>query len=597
MTNLLAIARHRFIRLVIFSLLALVHGPRADAQPQSAGDSSAGAVLTSADVSRDLQLGESPDRIILRVRRHRTAFTNLDGLFAAIRATATPETAVNLEQLTLEIAASVARGGIPAPTGDVASAMSSKYGPAPAPPAKTPPPYSDERLAQARGVGRLGNVTPYQWTCDSPVPPKDPLKPHNPLPTFEFYWKTGTSLPSDINKSAIYCIELRPEFNDILFNPEFTLTALPSQGTAFDLLKDAVNALTNLPFGGSTDTKSTKEARPTCPADLPAHITSAVNAGAALQDALTQIDPGKDSNGKTIYVERSITIGRWPNIQHAYGTFEDAVATLVADLQSQHAGDCDKERVLARAIAVAVDSFGPAKKAYTALLVHASETDATVRFTTPLESTSNYDATVKPTYGGGDTNAVTKTVRFSAGHQLLTASAGILITELPARSYSSKTAPAGTNNSTTQNVLGIDYGRGPRPALAALLNFHPPVSWLDRKQFGIGLSGGPVFDVSNGKADTSRFGFFGGVSLRLGEYVYLTPGVHVGEFADFPQGFTAPGQIIPPNFGTPAGVKRYTARFAFGVTIKLRSILEAPTKAPADTAASGAKTGSAGGKP
>ena len=138
------------------------------------------------------------------------------------------------------------------------------------------------------------------------MPPKDPSKPAKPLPKFEFYWKTGTSLPSDIDKTGISCIELRPEFNDILFNPEFTLTALPPPGTAFDLLKEAVTALTNLPFGASAGgtptndkaatTKQTKNflpSKPVCPPDFPAHITSAVNAGAAFQDALKQIDPEK----------------------------------------------------------------------------------------------------------------------------------------------------------------------------------------------------------------------------------------------------------------------------------------------------------------
>ena len=83
---------------------------------------------------------------------------------------------------------------------------------------------------------------------------------------------------------------------------------------------------------------------------------------------------------------------------------------VTTDLKNEHADVCEKDSVLAPAISVTVDSFEPAKKAYAGLLVHASETDSTVRFTTPLESTSNYDATVKPTYGGGDTNAVPKTV-------------------------------------------------------------------------------------------------------------------------------------------------------------------------------------------
>jgi hypothetical protein len=322
-----------------------------------------------------------------------------------------------------------------------------------------------------------------------------------------------------------------------------------------------------------------------------------VTAGAAFQDALNQINPGKDSSGKVIYVKRSVTFGQWPTVQQAYEAFENAVAAVTTDLKNEDADVCDHATVLEPAIGVAVDAFAPAKKAYAALLVHATETDNVVRFTTPLESTSNYEATVKPTYGGGDTNAVTSTVHLSAGHQLLTASAGVLVTQLPAPSYTSKTVPSAMSGSTTQNVLGIDYGHGPRPALVALLNFHPPVYWLDRKQIGVGLSAGPVFDVSNGKADTSHFGFFAGPSIRLGEYVYLTPGIHVGEFADLPQGYIAAGQVIPPNTGTPVGTKRYTARFAFGITIKVRSILEAATKTTTSTKTQASPQSSGPSKP
>jgi hypothetical protein len=118
--------------------------------------------------------------------------------------------------------------------------------------------------------------------------------------------------------------------------------------------------------------------------------------------------------------------------------------------------------------------------------------------------------------------------------------------------------------------LRVDYGAGIRPALVALLTGNIP--HLNTKNYGLGVSGGLVFDVSNGKADTSRFGFFGGPSVRLTPWIYLTPGVHFGEFADFPQGFTHPGQVIPANTGTPTPTKRYTGRFAFSITFKIKDL-------------------------
>jgi hypothetical protein len=152
----------------------------------------------------------------------------------------------------------------------------------------------------------------------------------------------------------------------------------------------------------------------------------------------------------------------------------------------------------------------------------------------------------------------------------LSSSAGFLLTTLPARSYSSATAPNPSDPTETQNVLKVDYGSGIRPALAVLLTGNLPQ--VNKRNYGLGVSAGPVFDIANGKADTSRFGFFGGISLRLTPWIFLTPGVHVGEFADFPPGFTHAGQVIPPNTGTPTGTKRYTARFAFALTFKLKDL-------------------------
>ena len=51
--------------------------------------------------------------------------------------------------------------------------------------------------------------------------------------------------------------------------------------------------------------------------------------------------------------------------------------------------------------------------------------------------------------------------------------------------------------------------------------------------------------------------------------MYLTPGFHVGQFADFPAGFTHSGQDIPPSFTGPLTPQtRTTARFAIGITFK-----------------------------
>jgi hypothetical protein len=183
-----------------------------------------------------------------------------------------------------------------------------------------------------------------------------------------------------------------------------------------------------------------------------------------------------------------------------------------------------------------------------------------------LDSTEGYDVVVQETLGGKPTTAAAKTYHLDPGRKILTASAGFVLTTLHARSYSSVTAPDPADPTMTKNVLGVDGGGGVRPALAALLNYH--VACLLRCQVGLAISAGPLFDIANGKADTSHFGFFGGPSVHLWNRLYLTPGIHVGEFADYPLGFSQAGQPIPTGMGTPVARKRYTAHFAFGITFK-----------------------------
>jgi hypothetical protein len=185
-----------------------------------------------------------------------------------------------------------------------------------------------------------------------------------------------------------------------------------------------------------------------------------------------------------------------------------------------------------------------------------------------LDATDTANLVATPSYAGVEANS--KTFHFSPCFGILSASAGFVLTRLPARAYASATAPDPNDMTKTQNVLRVDYGAGIRPALVALLTANIP--HLNSRNYGLGVTAGPLFDISNGMADTSHFGFFGGVSVRFTPWVYLTPGVHFGEFADFPQGFTRPGQVVPADTGTPTPVKRYTGRFAFAVTFKIKDL-------------------------
>src|ERR1019366_4945109 len=73
--------------------------------------------------------------------------------------------------------------------------------------------------------------------------------------------------------------------------------------------------------------------------------------------------------------------------------------------------------------------------------------------------------------------------------------------------------------------------------------------------------------LGNTSPTVSALGLFFGLSTHLYRSIYLTPGIHIGQFADFPAGFY-PGAVIPNGFGELTPIKRNTARFAIGITFK-----------------------------
>jgi hypothetical protein len=117
----------------------------------------------------------------------------------------------------------------------------------------------------------------------------------------------------------------------------------------------------------------------------------------------------------------------------------------------------------------------------------------------------------------------------------------------------------------------VQHGNSLQALGAALLNYQLPVftswRWM-RDSGGFAISTGPVYQFG-GSPGVSRLGYFGGISFHLFNRFYLTPGVHLGEFADFPLG-TCGGCALPDNF-TITPVKRWTAKFAFGITYRTNS--------------------------
>jgi hypothetical protein len=149
------------------------------------------------------------------------------------------------------------------------------------------------------------------------------------------------------------------------------------------------------------------------------------------------------------------------------------------------------------------------------------------------------------------------------GTDVLTLSAGALFSRLPDQTYESRKTPA-----STLNVLTVEGNSRATPSLVALLNYSLGALRLDGDTTGLALSAGPVIKIG-GKSDASSFGFFTGISWHLHHRIYFTPGVHFGQFSDFPVGF-GNGSTIPANFGELSPVKRWTAKFGLAITFKTK---------------------------
>jgi hypothetical protein len=213
-----------------------------------------------------------------------------------------------------------------------------------------------------------------------------------------------------------------------------------------------------------------------------------------------------------------------------------------------------------------------------------------VDFHVNLEPNQTYTYTIQESWLGKNTNQ--GKMSWTCGEtDIVSMSIGPLVTTLPSRTYDHQKAPVPAGSSTTQDILVVGNNSNINLLGAALLNYHFPQipSWP--AWTGFALSVGPVYQLGNNSPGVSSLGVFFGLSAHLYRSVYLTPGVHVGQFADFPAGFY-PGAVIPSGFGDLTPVKRNTARFAIGLTFKTTSFKKSSQNSGAATT-----TNSAGNQP
>jgi hypothetical protein len=176
-----------------------------------------------------------------------------------------------------------------------------------------------------------------------------------------------------------------------------------------------------------------------------------------------------------------------------------------------------------------------------------------------------YTVVINELYSGRPTSASPLTATFSTTCDRVTFSGGPLFTEVGNPTYVSRPLP----NQTGQ-FLSVENTGQFRATITGLVNINMP--WHRDgflAPFRLGISTGPVFQ--NSQAGTSSFGWFGGGSVSIFKYAYLTAGEHWGSFPGTPFGFTN-GATIPANFGQLTPVPRYTWRFAFALTFRVADL-------------------------
>lgn len=394
-------------------------------------------------------------------------------------------------------------------------------------------------------------------------------------PCLDLQWDSAGVSPGPISKTGDYKLIIHG-LNNVLFTYDFAFTATTAaDATANDLFSLAQSAGSLLNGGtttgttGGTSTLDKIGSSNECWLGLQTPIQNIQSAFLTFNSALQALNPDPKGSDKPHSVGLQTTISQWSNVRDAYNKLEDPVKAL----KTAATAHCSAALAAQPPEQDAVDAINKALTQLNQLgalkdeierLAKAVSADHTQILERHLSRHDTNSVTGTESYNGKQTDHAPVAFQLNTGIPWSSLSAGFLLTELPNPSYSSRTAPNGTTS--TNNVLAVDYGSGVRPALVGLFNASLPWECLDSPNWGFAISAGPVYDITGGKADTSRVGFFGGATAHFHRLIYFTAGVHVGEYGAFPIGFTSAGQIIPPNTGTPQATKRYTARAAFAIT-------------------------------
>jgi len=385
----------------------------------------------------------------------------------------------------------------------------------------------------------------------------------------EVNWMTKTlvSYPQIVN-SRLNTIVVVTGVNDLLYNYQISVVATPQ------VINDASNLLAI--GAAATQANQGQPQRDPCSMGVTALNTNV----SKISDAIVVVfDPSSkvDSNKKLRSVPLAETIAAWnTQVKAVVAATLNGEADVVGSLQYVGA-QCTVDPGKSAAVS-------PVKRAEDLLAIiagHQKQIDGPHQIQQGITLAPENDYTVTVTEFANGTQTAQFTQKFSPTSTILTLSLGALLSEIQQRSYVNTKDPANTQ----ENLLSVNGTGKLSPLGVALLNYEIPEASNDT--IGLALSSGPVLRFGGGQVSASALGWFGGLSVHLYHRFYVSAGVHVGQFTDFPPGL-ASGSVVPANYGNLTGQTRSTARFAFAVTYQTKSFSSGTKPAAATTTTSSA---------
>ncbi|MCB1021206.1 MAG: hypothetical protein KDC27_14845 [Acidobacteria bacterium] len=369
------------------------------------------------------------------------------------------------------------------------------------------------------------------------------------------------SFPSIVNDRTQVDLVIE-NINDLLYRYETTVTATARP------IDDAA-----LLFGATVAkaTENNKDVKEECNGAA-ANVTKALKGSMeAFQKDELLYPAAKPPAGKKYESQPlSKSLKAWGNWQTAT---DDRLKSVANDIYKLRSDECQANQAAQQA-AIAYDAFLSWRQTRQDIVNGGHE----IRIVQTLYPDYDYSIRIREIVDGP--NVVTekgeKTFEVKPQSGVMSLSLGTLLTAAEQRSYVQRPVPHTTTTigddgqmvSTlgVQNQLFADSTSPLRPQGVALLNYRFP--WTSKlRPAGVLLSAGPVLDFGSSSVSTSRLGFFAGVTVSLWDRLFITPGMHLSEFADFPAGFTQ-GAVVPDNFGDATPLGRWTRKFAVSISFR-----------------------------